>query len=586
MKWLNKLKGEAKNILKEHIVSIAVFFVGMLIFGINADFFDNYSWTHGKSNYEAVVDALNTLAMFFILMSTSFVLCESNYLYKKSIGKIESLKEIKKSWVYLLVTILSTGIFGFFSYTAINYKAKWLDNYADQLELFTRFTGFYMVVIFSSALFFMYKRSGFSFETFAYKAVIGLVKAGVVYGTVAAGVGFILLIFNSLFFDPKIIAVIYCLITALVGFPAALVGLTHFEEENSKFAKTLFGSVFTAITAVAYLIVYAYIIKILVKWTFPSNEVFSITTGLFVAGAFVWTTAQGCTEGKLNKAVRLFPLFFIPFIVMQIMCLYMRVAQYGLTIERYLGIVLIVFEIIYVVYYLVRLLMKKGLGGILFPLAIVIAAVCLVVPKVNAFAAVTASQKKVVEKFIAEVNTGSDEATKMVERAESAYRTLKLYSGFEGRHYVKKLNEQVSDEKLKNWFDEYKVNKGTGGSLYDNLHTTARYTRDKIELRGYKYLSEVDIYHSSRTYGDFDPANIALFVEQNGDDVVVDLSELVNSFEEASIDGASTSELEKFIEEPIEVNGGLLYITYFKVDPYSDSKDVEHFELEGYYLYN
>ena len=65
------------------------------------------------------------------------------------------------------------------------------------------------------------------------------------------------------------------------------------SDTISKFGNIMMGYVFPGILAVAFVIVYIYILKILITWTFPSNEAFTIVTALFAAGICIWTMAQG-----------------------------------------------------------------------------------------------------------------------------------------------------------------------------------------------------------------------------------------------------------------------------------------------------
>lgn len=584
MNFLDRIKGNAKGVFKEHICSIAVFLIGMVLMGINEDFWDVFHSSKGALHQYS--DLFYTAALFFVLMTFGFVLCESNYLYKKSIGKISSLKEIKKSFVYIIVILLSTGIFGFFSYMTYYLSGVRYNEIRPYLDYFTRFFGVILVVCAVSALFFMYKKSGLSFEGFMCKSFTGLVKAGVIFGVVEVGYLIIVWIFESLFFDITINILITCIITALVGYPAALAGVTRFEEGISRFARALLGYVFTALAAIGYIIVYAYIMKIIVTWTFPSNQVFAICTFLFFAGAFVWTMAQSFAEGKLLTLVRIFPFFFIPFIIIQSMCLYMRVSAYGLTTDRYFGIMLIVFEFFYELYYLVRFLMKKGLGGILFPVLIAVSVIALVIPGINAFAAVTNSQKRVVAKFVDEIEAGSLPSAELAKRAYSSYKEIKRNGGLEGENYLSKLHKTYSDQELKDLFDKYgeKESNKDNEKPYEHI---ARHSWNTIELKGYKYMTRVNYIEATPEDIDFSAIPLGVDSEKDHKEIVVDLSGVIKELIELGYAGADFNEQYELINEPIVFPDGVFYIDYLRADTKGDNKEeAQYLAVYGYFLHN
>ena len=130
-------------------------------------------------------------------------------------------------------------------------------------------------------------------------------------------------------------------------YPCILVGFSKIEDEVSKFEKVMVTYVLPGLLALAYVIIYTYIIKMLVTWSFPKNQVFAILTTLFCFGVCIWTMAQGLYDDNLKKVFTILPLLFIPCIILQIMCLYMRIAPYGLTLQRYAGIAFVFFEIVY-----------------------------------------------------------------------------------------------------------------------------------------------------------------------------------------------------------------------------------------------
>ncbi len=575
MLWVNKLKEGAREIIKEHPLSVCIFFVAFLFMGIltmDGDIVDFPTF---------VSFPLEFLQYLLLGLVPAFLLCESNYLYKLHLGKISGLKE-KNSVVYMVVLVV--GLVNSLILTLLettNYTSKKMVfgmKIGEFEETFYRFFFVYLAVCFFSAVYFLYKRSAESFESYAVKGFLGCMKGYLAYGVVTLGAMCIVWVFNALIFEFEIFGLVSCIISGAMVYTVALMALAKPGEKISKFGRIMMGYVFPGILAVAMVIVYIYILKILFTWTFPSNEAFGIVTALFGSGICFWTMAQGCTEGGFNKALRIFPLAFIPCIVIQTMCLYMRVHQYGLTPSRYLGILLIIFEILYEGYYIVRFSMGKGLGGILFPVLIVFVAVYFIVPGANVYAAVTNSQKKAVNRVVAAFASGQTPESSEIARAKSAYSQIRKNGGFEGNLYLKKLYAKYSEEEVNGYFGESDIDYF---SDYVDFHASKDW--DTIDVSGFSSMSFVNVsFWNSET----DPHHIKLEGENSAKILgEADLSELIREMEELEEQGAAPSSFEEAISVPVELDDGdLLYISYISVEEDSDGR-IKDLSLNGYYLY-
>ncbi|MCR5556590.1 MAG: DUF4153 domain-containing protein [Butyrivibrio sp.] len=581
MKWYEKIKESARGVIKVHPVSICVFFVFCILSGIKGDF--------GSDIRNGVpANVLQFVYLFTLWMTPVFVLCESNFAYKKKIGKIESLKELSNFLVYIIATVVGAIVSGIYAYIH-SFRFQEVRRSGSSLysfnEYFERILYVYLAICVLGALFFMYKRYGESFEKYALRAFLGTMKAGLVYGIILLGTFCILFVFGALFFDLDIQSILLWLVTGIVGFPATLMALSMPGNKTTRFSDIVMGYVFPGILAAAFIIVYAYIIKILITWTFPSNQVFSIATGLFAAGIAFWTMAQGCTEGKVYSALKIMPLLFIPFIVIQIMCLSMRIGQYGVTNSRYLGILLIIFEIIYEVYYIFRFLRKEGLGGILMPLLLLFVTVYYIVPGINAFAVITSSQKAVVEEFLNARLSGEDTDSRQLSKARSAYRQIMDNGGFEGDRYLKKLYATSSKEEIEDILDT----KTYTSDDYSSEGTHYVYTgvkRGAVDIEGYSrycYM-EANLFNTANT--------LAVPVSNNSDDIGVflelDISSIVSKLKELEIAGDNDQAMQEIIKYPVATTDGVFYIEYinFNFEETDGINEVKDLSIEGFYLYN
>lgn len=90
---------------------------------------------------------------------------------------------------------------------------------------------------------------------------------------------------------------------------------------------------------------YLYMFKMLFLWEVPSNEVFTIMTVLFVVCFPVWIMGSSFQkEGLYHRFLSAFPWLFVPLLLLQVYSLGIRIWEYGLTEQRYLGVMLILFE--------------------------------------------------------------------------------------------------------------------------------------------------------------------------------------------------------------------------------------------------
>ncbi len=562
MLWVNKLKNDLKGVLKEHPLSVTCFFVACVIAGIYEDFH--------------IGDFLKFLFIFLLLITPCFLAVETGHF---------SLKEINiKKMIPYLVTIIFTcvlsAVYAFllsFKYDDAVYKKGSL--YVPYTYI-TRLVIVYLVISIAFSIYRMYRDCGLSLEQYSVRAFLGVVKAGFLYGVLAVGSLLLIYAFNALLFDIPAETLIELTILGAVLYPGVVIGLSKVSEGLGKFSKVLMGYVLPAIVAIACLIVYIYIIKIIVVRTMPSNEAFSIMTGIFVAGLFIWTTAQGCTEDPLHRYLLFFPIVFSPFIVVQIICLSMRIGQYGITNSRYLGILLIVFEIVYVAYYGACRVKGRGVGGFLFVMLAAPFVIYYLIPGINAYSAITYSQSKVIERYLDAAAKGED--TTDFRSAKSALYSIKTQGSIEGIRYEKKLKEKYSQELIESINTiGYEVSFGEELKTYIN----ASISNPVVKIEGYKYLKNADVsIYDSET----DPSRVPVYEHYDREQSLgtVDIKDMVLELKKLEEEDASSEEMGKVLDRVIPLeNGAGLYIYDLDTEMTEDGL-LDSVSYRGYYLYN
>ena len=470
-KWAEGIKEKFVNVVKEYLFSISVFLIATVLWTIQGN---------GFSDLYVIKTIIPFWKLLLYGMTPGILLCETIYHY-------HGYSDKKKTILYAVIIPISIAISYYYAWVNVLLDTKLKDN-TERVDFFTE-TSFeifvcYLVTALGLAVYFIYKRSGERFETYVAKAFCGLMKALLVCGIIDLGVLLVLLIFDVLIIDTSSIDLIMrseIMLVGLVDYPCVLMGISKTEGDFSKFSKVVLSYIFTGLLAVAFFIIYLYIFKIIFTWQFPKNQVFAILTALFSCGIIIWTMASGCCQERFLKPIKIMPFLFIPFIVLQIMCLYMRVADYGFTRSRYFGLAFIVFEVMYFVMYCIDFFGTKDITFSLIFMVIAMTFIVLVVPFTNYKSVVLLSQKSRIEKYFAAVSNGEDFEKNV---AFEAYKTIMREGGYEGNKY---LDNTYTKEQL----DELK-NGSTDDYESDTFYIYAYKHLDYLNIEGYKEICFVD----------------------------------------------------------------------------------------------
>ena len=138
------------------------------------------------------------------------------------------------------------------------------------------------------------------------------------------------------------------------------VAIENVSEKQGLFSKILVRYIMQIMVFIGFIIFYIYLIKIIVKFELPSNQVFAVCATLFSMGLMTSLMSLGFNEeSKYNTAIKFLPVIFIPALILQIISLALRIAQHGITTTRYVGIMILIFEIAYLVLYILDEILKK-----------------------------------------------------------------------------------------------------------------------------------------------------------------------------------------------------------------------------------
>lgn len=225
MLWLNKITSGIKTLLKEHLISIVVFLVGMILAGIETDYIENLFI---DLPIKAFQDELLFGTCFCLFLTPGILLVESHF------------KNKKQKIIHVLELLISIAVSGIYSWAETIGNKLEDTPYADYEQYLTRAAIVYLILAVACTVYFLYKKSGETFEGYFYKAFVGVIRAVVIYIIMAIGILLIMHIFESLFFTTRLELLPEFVLMGIVGFPAGIYGISHVEEGDSGFSKVLF----------------------------------------------------------------------------------------------------------------------------------------------------------------------------------------------------------------------------------------------------------------------------------------------------------------------------------------------------------
>ena len=574
---ISKLKNDFIQIVKEHPISVVCVLVAMILRGIFEFDYDMY---------------LNVAKVgfcsqeFFLIFAVGVLPLEIYRAYKRKNDENYSFRNKKYVTINAVVMVVS-AVLGFLTTVVFGYsedlpKLLGMDQITVDyyVEYIYRISAVFVTAAICASLYLFYKKSGCSFETYVAKAFCGVMKAALVYIVMIIGVMLIIMAIDALLAEVYhgLTLAIYTIFLGLILYPCTLAGLSKTEPDISKFGKIMLGYVFTGLLAIAFLIIYIYIFKIIFTLKIPSNQVFGILTPLFAFGVFIWTMAQGVCDENVKKLYGMMPLLFIPFIVLQIISLSIRIKGYGLTINRYAGIAVIVFEIAYFALYLFNMIKKKAAMHVVLLIVAAIVFIALLMPGINAYESVINSHKG---KLLAYIQNADNADENTIREAYEAYNTLYYSCGAAGERYIKMNMDNDSISKLKTV---------AGASNYDYGDETGyisvdRTERDKFDISGdYTCLYIVRARLDESEHGEITGENVELY---NDDGLIdtINIKNILNKIMEMEKDGVSDSDKKAVLEEPLSLNnGGKIYISFIGMECNPTSGKITELNLDGYVL--
>lgn len=440
---------------------------------------------------------------------------------------------------------------------------------AERLDAWlVRILVFYLITLVCLAIRHMYLRLEENFEAYASKAFLELIKSTVVYGLFAIGLGIIIFIFNELLFDTdEFIWKVELFLAGGIYAPMCIKAVARKNEEPGKFARVCFLYVLQPMLLIAFVIIYLYIFKLVFTGAILSNSIYAILAFLFSVGMPVWTVVHSMRqkEGFLSKTSLFLPYVFIPFLILQIWAISIRISDYGVTVDRYWAIILIIFEAIYfALYFLNHRGNKKAISYILYAV-IIFSFLTLLAPVVNYQSVVANSQIKRMKEML-------KDPEKYGSELRSAYWAV-YRIGFD------------ADDVLAENFTKEEINIMEKATDYGSHDTV--YINDSIGNYGYVDISGYSKMRRLDTYGDYEEVNgrIYLYYSRSGNDEKLDVTDYIRDIE-YEYDRKNHNNFDLSQNNIITVdNNTVIYLTYLSLSYDESDLEVSYISVNGYVLY-
>ncbi len=420
----------------------------------------------------------------------------------------------KKKIVFELLVFIISVIFT----TLLNIKNDLFNIENTIINEYTfRVTIAYAISLFLLSVYISLKNSKMKFEEYVVRVCSNIFKSSIIFGLLSIGLTIISSVFVFLILNGKhyeLVLRIEILLLGLYYIPRILFSIYNTKSQISSFFRFIVKYVLSVLVIIAFGIIYMYIAKILITQDIPSNQIFRIIAGLFIMGLPIWTMSNYFEDNKvLYKINSKLPYLFVPFIFLQIYSIGVRIAQNGITEARYLCVMLILFEIVYIALYFKR---REKIANIII-VFVCFSIISLIVPVINMYSVSLNSQFNNLRIYRQKDNLTNEDKDKI----SGAFYYLKNAVG----------GEKLIDNYLS--YDEVQDITNFKTEYYNDYSKTISITKDieEINIEGYSKLYEVssNYYLDDKTIEEAFK-NLELSTQSNGYKFNVDISDMIRKY--------------------------------------------------------
>lgn len=436
-----------------------------------------------------------------------------------------------------------------------------------------RFIIGYCILTVLASIYIWYKRNKLPWETYCLCVFQQIVRTFAIYLFISLGCAVIMESFAFLILEGRNYGLVRKLEWCVFGLyllPSLAISFCKAKDDISKFTTRLVKYVLFPLVVGAVFIVYLYFMKVMISVTIPSNQIFRMLVGLFLFGMVVWTLLGHFHDETLfMRVAEKMPYVFLPLLLWQGYALGIRMMHYGLTPNRYIGIMFMIFEFLYFCIYH----MRRERIAVMVPIFGVMVMCATWITGINMMDMSVRNQKQILEQYF---RNDIEEAPEEVwHNMYGAY--IWLSEQPECQQY---LNERYDEQDI-----EYLVSKGNEeyGAFKDTVSIYEDNLIEKISVEGYSYI--VPVYAEAVSAD-----NLSGVVLKRGQEeyCAVNLQGLFNDYilYGEGIDNDMLL-MRKYLAKNNKYaisDDKIFYIDSISYKYQKDSKKVEQYRIKGYVL--
>ena len=327
-----------KDIILRFIKKHPITFVSIISFAIVAVRLISYGEIYTVTDESKIVNELAVL--FNHIIFGSFLFYKIIDVYENKLSD----KIVKNTIVINLLALILPTVFYIISKLILKLSSGFV--------IFGM--GSFLAVYCSLAYYFIIKKNNVLVYKYLLNVFMNVLFLSLIYVIVACGIGVLIYLYYVLF---RMVNEIYPLnifvfITILIAYIGYFIVLEKIDDKTTLFSKILVKYIMMAMVIISFAFFYVYIIMIIISRQIPSNKIFSACTILFFAGLPAALMCRSFEDGNIyDNIIKHLPLAFIPILICQIISLYLRINEYGLTSTRCIGVFIILYEAIYIYVY-------------------------------------------------------------------------------------------------------------------------------------------------------------------------------------------------------------------------------------------
>lgn len=438
----------------------------------------------------------------------------------------------------------------------------------------------YMLVLPLITLYKIIKDSEVNLKEYALRVLSNFGKTTTIYLLANIGILIVILVFVELILDGNDYDILTrTLILLLGGFyvPAILNSITDVKNEAGKFIKVLLTYILMPVAVFLIGTLYLYVIKIILSGELLNKSLFFILSLTFSLAIPCAILLKNYDESKSVLVISNIIFYsFMPLMLLQIIAMNVRVSDYGLTESRYMGYLLIAFEIIFIALMIIK--KSKYLDkSILVLIGFIILGV---LSPLNIYNVPVYSQTARITNMLNKVENFEELSTKQKNECKKAF--VYVNNSFKPEYLDKKLTKEEKEaiqEYVVVYEDKNEINQRNYEYEYVSMYDV---NIEGLNIEGYKKLYQA--YNNFYERKDEDLSNYEIKDKSGNIQIKVNLQNFVDEMLKANKQGTKETTFERLRYIETNDENMIFCVTNFSMNYELYSNEIDYMSIEGFIL--